>query len=197
MPCAVPVRPDRPPAPFLQRGATPAVLLLVLLGLLPSALRAHPLHLTLAEADYRPTSHNLEIALRLFTDDAETVLAKWTKRKISAEKTPRAELDRVLAEYIRAHFVVRDLDGSSPKFLWIGHELKDAGQVLWVYFECQLPEGVEGVRFASRLMREEFSDQLNSVLVRDHPPPSAKNSPMRQVTLLFLDDKEQTVGFTR
>jgi hypothetical protein len=171
----------------------------VAIGLLLSgaAVRAHPLHISVAEADYRPESGKLEIALRLFSDDAEAVLARRTGQKISVEKTPSAELDRLLTSYVKEAFVIKTRGGSSLAFTWLGHELKDANQHLWLYFESALPGGVEGLRIASRVMRDEFSDQLNSVLVRDHSPTGAKSSVTRQATLLFTDDEEQTASFRK
>ena len=151
--------------------------------------RAHAIHTSYAEADYRRDSGKLEIALRLFTDDTEAALTRRARKKISLANTPAAELDALLAAYVRATFVVKSADGATRPLAWIGRELKDGEQHLWLYFECALPNGLTGVRLADRVLRESFRDQLNSVRVRDPGPPA------RQVTLLFADDAEQPVAW--
>ena len=47
------------------RAFTAAILMLVAAS---GALRAHPIHTSVAEADYNATSGNLEVALRVFID---------------------------------------------------------------------------------------------------------------------------------
>jgi hypothetical protein len=153
---------------------------------------AHPVHTSYAEADYRPASGKLEIAWRLFTDDAEAALSRRAGRTLSLALTPAAELDAALLAYVRAAFVVKTPAGETATLTWVGREITDAGQHLWIYFECALTGGPERARLANRGLREVFSDQINSVRVRDHSA-----TPARQATLLFLNDAEQTVHFGR
>jgi hypothetical protein len=134
----------------------------------------------------------LEIAWRLFTDDAEAALSRRVGRKLSAASTPATEFDAALLDYVRATWVVKTSMGAATTIQWVGRELAEAGQHLWVYLECALPGGPAGARLANRGLREAFSDQINSVRVRDH-----STSPVRQVTLLFVNDAAQTVRFGR
>lgn len=153
-------------------------------------VQAHPLHAAYAEADFRPASGELEIALRLFTDDAETALSARAGRKIVVGSAASAELDAQLFALIRAAFVVKSNHGAIQPLVWRGRELKDGDRHLWIFLTCPLPGGPGGALFSNRVLRDTFSDQLNSVLVRDHA-----TSPMRQVTLLFVTDREQRVKF--
>ncbi|MSU22653.1 MAG: hypothetical protein EXS32_02405 [Opitutus sp.] len=142
---------------------------------------AHPLHTSYAEADYRADSGKLEIALRLFSDDAEVALTARAGKKISLDKTPAAEFDALLLACIR--------DGARQNLRWVGRELKDGDLHLWLYVECPLPGGLAGAKFSNRLLRDIFSDQINSIRVRDRGPPQ------RQETLLFMTDTSQVVTF--
>jgi len=151
---------------------------------------AHPIHTSYAEADYRPESQKLEIALRLFTDDAEAALSGRAGRKISFDSTPAAELDALVFTYVRTLFTVKTRDGAVQALTWVGREFKDHEGHLWIYLQCPLPGGAAGARIRDRVLRDTFADQLNSVRMRDH---SAK--PVRQVTLLFTSDAEQSVAF--
>lgn len=154
---------------------------------LATAALAHPIHTSVAEADYNRTSQKLEVALRVFADDFESALGELAGKKISLEKTPRAEFDALVRAYLIAHFTVKTRDGTLAAQRLIGRELKDAANELWLFFEIDLPAGAEGARLHHAVLRDRFSDQLNSVRVRDG---------QRQTTLVFLPKQgEQTVRF--
>src|SRR5687768_4902575 len=76
-----------------------------------SAALAHPIHRSIAEADYNRTTQTLEVALRVFADDFEDALSAQAKKKISLEKTPAAELEALTHAYIAQRFVVKTADG--------------------------------------------------------------------------------------
>jgi hypothetical protein len=170
-----------------------SLLILFASVLFASAARAHPLHLSAAEADYNPTNQKLEISLKVFPDDFEAALTHRAKKRISLERTPGRELDALIQAYLQETFTVKSRDGTPRSLLWVGRELKDGDAHLWLYFEVPLPGGLEGARLAHLVLCDEFRDQLNSVLVRD---PAAPGRPRRQATLLFFPDRaEKTVVF--
>lgn len=161
--------------------------LLTLTVLLSSSAFAHPIHRSIAEANYNRTTKSLEIALRVFADDFEDALGAFAKRKISLEKTPPAELDKLIPAYVAERFTIKASDGTLAAHRWIGRELKDAENELWFYFEVPLPAGVEGAKILHAVLTEHFRDQLNSVLIRDGE---------RKVTLVFLPNhSEKAVRF--
>lgn len=166
----------------------PGLLIAVLAcGLFVATARAHPIHTSTAEADYNRETKQLEVSLRVFADDFEAALGNLAGKKISLEKTPRAELDALTRAYLIEHFTVKTHDGTLASQRLIGRELKDAANELWLYFEIALPGGVDGARLDYTVHRERFPDQLNSFRVRDGS---------RQVTLVFLPKQaEQTVRF--
>ena len=166
---------------------TLALLLLAGLAGATSALRAHPIHTSLAEADYNARTRKLEIALRVFADDFEQALSARAGRKISLDRTPAAELDALAFAYVQDRFTIRLPSAAPAAPAWVGRELRDATNELWLYLEAPLPGGVEGVRVRHALLAEIFPDQLNSVRVR---------AGSRQVTLLFPPGHaERTVTF--
>lgn len=151
--------------------------LIVALGLLAPEATAHPIHTSIAEADYNRSTKKLEVAVRVFADDFEAALSAISAKKISLERTPVAELDALAQRYLRERFVVTPAGGRQPAALnWIGRDLNDASNEVWLYFELALPGGVDGSRVRHGLLTELFSDQLNSVRLRDGA---------RQTTLVF------------
>jgi hypothetical protein len=163
--------------------------LLGLIGLFAvPLLPAHPIHTSIAEADYNAKTQQLEVALRVFVDDFEAALSSHTKRRISLEKTPPAEFDAIARAYLAEKFTVRSRAGVLVAPKWVGREIKPGENELWFYFELPLPDGVEGVRLHHRALAEQFSNQINSVRVRD--------ADGRKATLVFLPShREKTVRF--
>lgn len=155
--------------------------------LLPLALRAHPIHRSIAEADYNRETHVLQVAVRVFADDFETALSAHAKQKISLEKTPAAQLDAAIRAYVADRFTVKAADGKPAAQKWVGRKSKETDNELWLYFEVPLAAGIDGVRIFHGLLAEHFRDELNSVQVRDGA---------RKVTLVFLPThREKTVRF--
>ncbi|MES2694226.1 MAG: DUF6702 family protein [Verrucomicrobiota bacterium] len=159
-----------------------ATVLLALFALPAPLLRAHPIHTSLAEADYNAKTKTLEVALRVFADDFEEALSARAKKKITLEHTPAAEFTALAQAYLAAGFTLRRADGIVAPHTWIGREFKDATNELWLFFEIALPAGLEGTRLRHALLSEQFADQLNSLLLRDGP---------RSLTLAFLPGQEE------
>ena len=130
---------------------------------------AHPVHTSSAEANYNRTTRKLEVSLRVFADDFEAALAALAAHSVSLEKTPPATVDALARAYLTAHFIVKNRDGGLAGQHWLGRELKDAANELWLHFEIDLPGGVDGVRIDYAVLKELHSDQLNTVRVRDGP----------------------------
>jgi len=185
------------PRPTRQRIVRDSIRLSALLLLLATPASAHPVHTSLAEADYRPDTATLEIAVRVFADDFATALAAHAGRKISLEHTPPAELDLLIQAYLAATFTVRSADGVAQPLHWVGREFDHAdraAQRLWLYFTAPLPGGPADARLRHALLRETFRSQLNSLHLRVHPPAGSPGR-VRTATLLFYPDPgEQRVA---
>ena len=67
----------------LRAAAAAAALLLATAG-----GHAHPIHTSVAEADYNGASGALEVSLRVFIDDFEAALSVHARKRLSLEKTP-------------------------------------------------------------------------------------------------------------
>jgi hypothetical protein len=180
------VKKSRPPFfRFSRRFASFAghlCVLLLLLTLAPLA-SAHPIHTSYAEADFRPETKKLEVALRVYPDDLETALTARAGKKITLEHTPPPSFDILLLDYLRATFLIHAADGTTPTIHLVGRELKDRDQHLWIYFECSLPSGLAGTRLSHRFLRDAFPEQLNALRL-------GKNG----TTALFFNDAEKELS---
>ena len=173
------------PRPVPRGGAQYLALVFgfLLAAALTPAARAHPIRTSYAEADFRPETQKLEIALRIYPDDLETALTARVGHPVTLAHTPPPTFDLALLAYLRATFLLRAADGTAPELHLLGRELKDDAQHLWVYFYCTLPGGPSGARLAHRFLRDVFPDQLNALRLGQ-----------KGQTLLFLNDAEKELA---
>ncbi|MFM9079568.1 MAG: DUF6702 family protein [Opitutaceae bacterium] len=162
--------PFRPPV----RAAFAAALVLLLAA---APARAHPIHTSVAEADYNAATGSLEVSLRVFIDDFEAALSVHARQRLSLGRTPAAEFDAATRAYLAEKFTVLGRDGKPAALRWVGREAKPDTNELWFHFELPMPGGVEGARVHHNALGEQFPNQINSVRVREAE---------RQVTLVFL-----------
>ncbi|MEY4089267.1 MAG: hypothetical protein RJB55_1538 [Verrucomicrobiota bacterium] len=138
---------------------------------------AHPIHTSVAEADYNAATGSLEVSLRVFIDDFEAALSVHARKRLSLEMTPAPEFEEATRAYLAEKFTVLARDGKPAALRWVGREAKAETNELWFHFEIPLPGGVEGARLHHNALGEQFPNQINSVRVREGE---------RQVTLVFL-----------
>ena len=157
----------------------------IIAGLCTAAvLHAHPGHSSFAEADYNAATGKLEIAVRVSAEDFEAALTRRAQRPVAVDRTPAAEFDQLAQAYLAESFTVKARDGTRAPHHWVGRELKDGTDELWLYFEAPLPGGVAGARLRHAVLLEFNAGQLNSVRVRDGP---------REVTLVFHPDPGEKI----
>ncbi|RTQ50135.1 hypothetical protein EJV47_10900 [Hymenobacter gummosus] len=139
--------------------------LLFLAGALLMALTAaaHAYHASIMEARLNPRTRQLEVALKVFTDDLEAALSVGRPRHLSLAETPAAQLTPLLSGYLRRTVAIGTRPGEALPLTYVGQQAeKDAH---WLYFSVQLPAGkpVQSLTLRHRLLMEQFQDQMNIV----------------------------------
>ena len=125
---------------------------------------AHPSHLSLAEAEWNAQTGSLEVALKVLPLDLERALKRQFGRDVDLDKTPQKALDGMITRYLQQGFWLTDAEGRKRTWRWVGKEVsvKEA----WLYFEADLPGGLQGVQIGSRFFMELQNDQVNWVNLR-------------------------------
>ena len=131
---------------------------LAVCGMLSRPALAHKFHESLAQLDYNEEARTVEMSLRLFADDLEDSLSRRAGRKIRVDKEGAAAL--ILA-YLQDAFELRNGGGEAKRFRWVGMEVKV--DVVWVYVETDMPEGLEHSQLRNRIFFDLFDDQINRV----------------------------------
>jgi len=113
--------------------------------------------------DYNKKDKAFEISIQLFTHDLVPTLEKRLKKSVNLEKNP--ETDKILFDYLKEKFVLKDKrDGSVKKLNWIGKEIET--DTVNVYLEIFFEENLEDLSLQNSIFFESFSEQTNLVVVR-------------------------------
>jgi hypothetical protein len=135
---------------------------------------AHKFHTSFAEAEYNAREQSLEITLRTFPDDLESILSKRNGKRVSLDRKQEAE--PLLVAYLQETFELKNAKGEPLKLAWVG---MDAGaDSAWLYFEAKMPEGFTGARLRNSFLFDLYEDQVNLVNLKQ-------------------DDKKQSLSYKR
>lgn len=143
----------------------------VMLVFATSALQAHSLHQSTAEAEYNPKTKKLEVSLTVFINDLETALVRQIEREMRLDKTPAAEFDAQIQAYLAKTFVVTDAAGKTAKIEWVGRQIdaetkKSGDPTVTLFFEVAMPGGLVGAKLRHAVFCEMFKDQANLLQAR-------------------------------
>lgn len=137
------------------------VTLSALLLLSVGAFRAaHPIHVSLAEITYQAERQELQLSVRIFSDDLDAALAQAGGYKFyfgTPQQRPGAE--GALAAYLRSHLKITLPDGTSPALVWVGYE---AGlDATWCYLKATNIADFTALSIENRVLFALFEDQAN------------------------------------
>jgi hypothetical protein len=120
----------------------------------------HAYHATLTELRYNPGQKQLELSIKVFTDDFEKALSKGQAAPVSlAEPGPRPQI--LTAAYLSRTLQFKTPVGQVLPLKYIGMEKeKDA---YWLYCKVTLPRTMGGVQIKQTMLLETFADQSNIV----------------------------------
>ncbi|WP_395749936.1 DUF6702 family protein [Prosthecobacter sp.] len=129
-------------------------------------LHAHAVHTSTAEAEYNAETKRLEVSLTVFVSDLQLALVRQSEREMKIDQTPAAEFDAQIQAYLAKTFVVTDAAGRAGKIRWVGREMekeseKSGDPAVVLFFEVEVPGGVEGAAVRDAVFCDLFEDQIN------------------------------------
>ncbi|MCB2378149.1 hypothetical protein LGH70_11180 [Hymenobacter sp. BT635] len=136
-------------------------LLAALLVLLRLPAVAHAYHASIMEVRYNAQKQQLEVALKVFTDDFEKALSVGQPRAISFDQTPRPQVTQLTAELLRKSLAFGTRPGETLPLQLIGFE-KDH-EAHWLYLAVKLPRPTSSLVLRHKLLVDTFADQMNIV----------------------------------
>lgn len=144
------------------------------------AMRPHPLHLSVTDIVYDANEKELEIMLRVFTDDVELAI-RQQRNDATLNVLTATDLKAMLWQYVQPHMSIT-LDGKSHPAKYLGYE-KDE-DVFVLYIQVQPVKSWKTIEVKNSTLTEMYSDQSNLInvtrndktkslrLMRDNPSGS-------------------------
>ena len=119
---------------------------------------SHAYHASITEMRYNGPQKQLEISIKVFTDDFEKALSRGQKAPVRLS-TPGPLPSVRTAEYLRRQLVIKTATGGALPFQFLGMQAeKDA---YWLYCKVALPRTMAGLQIRNAVLLDVFPDQSN------------------------------------
>jgi hypothetical protein len=126
-------------------------------------LALHPIHVSVTEILYDEKEKELEMTVRVFSDDLETALRKSLNDAELDILNPKGRtVDQIMEEYFNAHFSVK-LDNRAQVKHYLGHEID--GEAFVFYIQVSKVKKWKTMYVLNDILIDQFEDQSNLVHV--------------------------------
>lgn len=132
------------------------------LCLLSFAATAHAYHASIMDVQYNPKKQQLEVALKVFTDDFEKALSAGQPNLVTFDKLSPTQVSSLTTALLQRSMVFGTKPGENLPLRFVGIEKdKDAH---WIYFSVKMPpKAASTIYLRHRLLLDTFQDQMNIV----------------------------------
>jgi hypothetical protein len=161
--------------------------LLLFLLLLTASLTAwaHAYHASIMDVRYNAQKQQLEIALKVFTDDFEKALSTGRPTSIDLEQSPKPLVTQLTTELLRKQLAFGTKPGETLPLQLLG--MQKESDAHWLYCTVKLTKPLTGFHLRHTLLLPTFSDQMNIVNVE---------AGGKKQSLLFRDgEQEQKISW--
>ena len=136
------------------------VALILLFPLAGAAPALHAYHSTITELRYNAAKKQLELSVKVFTDDFEKALSQGQPTHVNlTEAGPRPLV--LASAYLARTLQVSTTAGAPLQLQVLGMQAENDGY--WFYCKVPLPGPVSGVKLRQAALLDAFSDQMNIV----------------------------------
>ncbi len=141
----------------LKSWSLKLILLCALFGLLFS-FAPHPLHLSVAEANWKKENKSLEVSLKLFFDDFEKALSAENNRPIFLCPDSTTEHQNIINNYFNKNLQLT-VNQKTKHYNIIGYECEN--ELVYVYLEYQDIGKIKSIILRNTLLFDTYLDQTN------------------------------------
>ncbi|OUJ75527.1 DUF6702 family protein [Hymenobacter crusticola] len=124
---------------------------------------AHAYHASIMELHYNASKQQLEVSLKVFTDDFEKALSTGQPISISLDQSPKPQVTALVTALLRRSVVFGTKPGEALPIQFIG--IQKETDAHWLYFAVKLAKPVNGIYLRHSLLEDTFPDQMNIVNV--------------------------------
>lgn len=119
----------------------------------------HPIYVSIAEVDYFTEKREIQVALKIFTDDLEKAIRKEGK-KVNLD-TPKEikTADIYIKNYLKDKFNIKVNEKENLSINYVGKEYID--DATWMYFSYKTPKRVKTITIKNSVITELYPSQKN------------------------------------
>ena len=118
----------------------------------------------MTDINYNDKAKELEISVRIFTDDFESTLKKNYSTKLDIlHPADVNEMNKIVNDYLQKHLQLR-VDNSVVQLHFIGYEQQE--ESIWSYFEVTNIGSVKKLDVTNSLLHDYSADQVNMIHVK-------------------------------
>lgn len=125
----------------------------------------HPFFISMTDVNYNNKSHELEISIRIFTDDFENVLRKQhsnTNIDIVHPSNP-TQMNAFVNDYIQHHLSFQ-INGKPSVISFVGYEQQE--ESIWSYFEVKDVSSLQTITVLNTLLHDYNDGQINMIHIK-------------------------------
>lgn len=152
---------------------------LILIAVILMSFMKHPIYVSTSEIDYNKEDRQLEIAIKIFSDDLEEVLSveKGEKIEIGTDRE-HPQATAYIIEYLREHFKL-EVNGKEASFEYVNRKLiRDEFFSMWVLIQVPKINKLKSLVLENDILVDFNDGQQNHIKFRD----SGEGSYIRKVT---------------
>ena len=121
----------------------------------------HPFYMGVTEIKYEAPTRNLNISVKLFTNDLETALRNVSKKNIDIlNPKNKSEVDSVLCAYIQQRLAIT-LNQKNQSLIFIGYEKEE--ESIWTFFEIKKVPLPKTIIVYTKLLYDYLPQQINII----------------------------------
>ncbi|MDX5448235.1 MAG: hypothetical protein LPK47_07630 [Bacteroidota bacterium] len=121
----------------------------------------HDYFVSVAEAEFDPSTGRVKVAMKLFTDDLEAMLKKnFDVAPFLGGTNEDGRVDSLLTNYLSTRFRIK----GETEFQWVGKEVNP--DATWLYFTIQLDRNTTEITITHSVFFDMFEDQVNILHLR-------------------------------
>ena len=129
-----------------------------------SILGLHPIYVSMTTMDIDAQNGNVELAIRMFTEDLETVLHnKYNIHSWIGTSGEHGDSRRLLGEYVNERFSI--VINNGEKIGLVTDSIAIVGDMLCFYMTGVAKETIRHVEISNRLLTDFFSKQSNLMII--------------------------------
>lgn len=124
----------------------------------------HPFYIAVVEINHNQKEANVEISVRAFAEDLETILQKYNTAKIDINNpSNKAFLDGQISTYLNQKIKLK-VNGQPLTLQYIGHEIQK--ESVWCFFEVPKVTDMSKLEVDCNLLYDFETNQTNILHVK-------------------------------